>query len=348
MIGISRVSVQSAVSTKRRRPAHARPRASARRKVVGLVVVALAVALLATGFWADHSLVASDGHSLVASGGGMPAPAGYTNQQLIFDDQFSGTSLDTTKWNTYMGAQGSIWNDFGRFSSPYSGLTPPSQGGSGTDAEMYAPSQVSVDNGVTLTAQRNTSGPTAQYANPSEGGFATWLSGVLTTEGKFDLPATGWYVQAKIKMPDMTQGMWPGLWFLPSQSRTPFNEIDLVQGGFTGEVPVNEAPLGAAYFPTGKSKPVGQTIPNVGFDATADYHTYGIKWSPGDSIKGFVDGRLVWTLTQAQVPGGIVAQPYEIILNLAVATASDSSFRTVPTATSPGGSMKIAEVQAYS
>src|SRR6516164_1480106 len=37
--------------------------------------------------------------------GVMSAPAGYTSQQMIFDDQFSGTTLDTTKWNTYLGAE---------------------------------------------------------------------------------------------------------------------------------------------------------------------------------------------------------------------------------------------------
>ncbi|MGO9853501.1 MAG: hypothetical protein ACLPYY_00445, partial [Acidimicrobiales bacterium] len=40
--------------------------------------------------------------------GVMPAPPGYTARQLIFDDRFSGTGLDTTKWNTYLGAQGSV------------------------------------------------------------------------------------------------------------------------------------------------------------------------------------------------------------------------------------------------
>jgi len=61
-----------------------------------------------------------------------------------------------------------------------------------------------------------------------------------------------------------------------------------------------------------------------------------------------VDGNLVWSLSNAQVPGGIVAEPYEIVLNLQVATASDSSWHTLPTATSPGGSMEVAEIQAYS
>jgi Glycosyl hydrolases family 16 len=280
--------------------------------------------------WPSHSLVASGGD------GGMSAPAGYTSQQMIFDDQFSGTSLDTNKWNTYLGAQGIVWDDHGRLPPPYSAPNTPVT----NEQAMYGPTQVSVNNGLTLTAQRNKNADASTYP---------WISGAVTTEGKFSLPSTGWYVQAKIKVPDMTHGMWPSMWFLPSQSGTPFNEIDFVQGGFIeGEGPVNQSPLGTGYFPTGRSNPVGETVPNLGFDATAGYHNYGVQWKPGVGIYGFVDGKLVWTVTQAQVPGGIVAQPYEMILNLQVATASDSGWHTVPTATSPSGSMEIAEVQGYS
>ena len=57
---------------------------------------------------------------------------------------------------------------------------------------------------------------------------------------------------------------------------------------------------------------------------------------------------LVWSLPNAAVPGGIVAEPDEIILDLQVAAASDATWHTLPTATSPGGSMEVTEVQAYS
>ena len=66
------------------------------------------------------------GYWFVASYAGMSPPAGYTTQQMIFDDQFSGTSLDTTKWNTYLGAQGIAWNNYGRIAMPYSGPNTPS------------------------------------------------------------------------------------------------------------------------------------------------------------------------------------------------------------------------------
>jgi beta-glucanase (GH16 family) len=267
--------------------------------------------------------------------GGLSAPAGYTSQQLIFDDQFSGTSLDATKWNTYLGAQGSAWDNNGSLPAPYSGPNVP---GAGTDLEMFGPSQVGVDNGLTLTAQRNT--------NPYSGAYP-WISGVVTTEGKFSLPTTGWYVQARIKVPDMTQGLWPSMWFLPA-GPGPSNEIDFVQGGFYGGPGnVDDAPVGAGYFDSAGNN-VNEAVPDVGFDASAGYHTYGIQWTPGVGIDEYVDGNLVWTVTESEVPGGIVAQAYEIILDLQVAANADAGWRTVTTATSPGGSMDVAEVQAYS
>ena len=277
--------------------------------------------------------------------GGMPPPAGYTAQQLIFDDRFSGTDLEPTNWNTYLGAQGNVWNNDGNFASPYSGPNSPANNGPATDAEMYAPNQINVNEGLTLTAVRNTSGPTAQYADASSG-FATWVSGAVTS--KFSLPTTGWYVQARIKMPDMTQGLWPGMWFLPSGSG-PFNEIDSVQGGFTpcGGATENYCPLDTGYFDTAGND-IDEAIPNVGFDATAGYHTYGVQWAPSVGINEYVDGNLIWSVSQSQVPGGIVAQAYEIILDLQVAANADAGWHTVTTATSPGGSMDVAEVQAYS
>ncbi len=82
----------------------------------------LALALLGIGIWAYQSLSGLRR----GRGGACQHHAGYTTQQMIFDDQFSGTSLDTAKWNTYLGAQGIVWNDRGRLPSPYSG---PNTGG---------------------------------------------------------------------------------------------------------------------------------------------------------------------------------------------------------------------------
>ena len=88
---------------------------------------------------------------------------------------------------------------------------------------MFGPSQVSVDKGLTLTAQRNDN----QYASTYP-----WISGVVTTEGKFSLPSGGWYVQVLAQMPDQSQGMWPAIWFFPGVAGSPVNEFDGYEGGW--------------------------------------------------------------------------------------------------------------------
>ena len=206
----------------------------------------------------------------------MAAPAGYTQQQLIFDDAFAGTSLDGSKWNTYLGAQGTRWDNHGFLPAPYSGPNTPLV----NNEAMFGPSQVSVDNGLTLTATPDTN----QYSN-----IYPWISGVVTTDGKFSLPATGWYVQVRAKMPDQTQGMWPAIWFLPPTGGTPYNELDGYEGGWAGSDP--NMIMHTDYFANEGQQ---QEYLNVGTDVTAGFNTYGFQLIPGQSVTAYFDGRQVW------------------------------------------------------
>jgi len=267
--------------------------------------------------------------------GAMAPPAGYSAQQLIFDDRFSGTSLDTTKWTTLLGAEGAVWNDEGVLPFPYSGGNDTAHGGDGFDLAMYGPAQVAVDNGLTLTAQRNTN----QWAS-----IYPWISGVVTTEGKFTLPTSGWYVQVKAKMPNMTGGMWPSIWFMPAVAGTSVNELDGYEGGFIWYGPPNQA-VHSTYFPT-SSEGLGNTV-KVSAGLAAGFHVYGIQWEPGVSITIYLDGTQVWQLTEAEA-GSIPAEPYEIILQLETASAKTLYWHTVTNSNTPTSSMHVAEVQAYS
>ena len=241
-------------------------------------IVGMAATPDGRGYW----LVASDGgiftYGGISTDAGMPPPLGYTSRQMIFDDQFLGTSLDTTKWNTFIGAQGIVWNNNGNLPLPYS-----APNASNTfESAMFGPSQVSVNNGLTLTAQRNAN----QYA-----GTWPWISGVVTTEGKFSLPTSGWYVQVKVKMPDQSKGMWPAIWFLPGASGTPLNEFDGDEGGApvadTNQVGVSN------YFANQGER---DSLWNTHVDVTAGYHIYGFQFIPGHSITVFFDGTQVWQL----------------------------------------------------
>ena len=265
------------------------------------------------------------------SSGGMPPPPGYTSRQLIFDDQFSGTSLDTTKWTTSLGAQGIVWNDHGSLPSPYSGTNMPGA----NNIAMFGPSQVSVDNGLTLKAQRNTN----QYA-----GTYPWISGVVTTEGKFSLPSGGWYVQVKAKMADTSTGMWPAIWFMPDTATSPTVEIDGHEGGVTGSgFPINDVGHSNYFAHSGTVS----SFWNAGADMSAGYHIFGSEFIPGVSVKCYFDGVQVFQVL-ASSGVTITAGTYEIILELEVAGQQASPWHTVTTGTTSLASMDVAEVQAYS
>jgi hypothetical protein len=261
---------------------------------------------------------------------GLSPPPGYTNQQQIFDDQFSGTKLDSAKWNTYLGDSGGIWDNLGQLPLPFSG---PNSSGARDEAAMFGPSQVSVNNGLTLTARRNTN----RYA-----GTYPWISGVVTTEGKFSLPTSGWYVQVKAEMPDQSQGMWPGIWFLPGTAGTPVNELDGYEGGLLGADP--DELMHSDYFADQGQQ---QSLYSVGTDVSAGYHVYGFQFIPGQSITAFFDGKQMWQVSAANGIT-ITGEPYEIILELQVAMQDTSGWHTVMTAATPPAAMSVAEVQAYS
>jgi hypothetical protein len=267
--------------------------------------------------------------SAPAPAGAMAAPAGYGAGQMIFDDQFQGTSLDTSKWTTYLGAEGQRWDNKGNLPSPYSGPNTPVT----DEGAMFSPSQVNVNNGLTLNAARNTN----QYASSYP-----WLSGVISTANKFTLPTSGWYVQVKAKMGDQSQGMWPAIWFLCGTSCPSDNEFDGFEGGWTGSSP-NDI-MHSDYF---ASQGQQQQAYNVGSDVSSSWHTYGFEFLPGKSITAYFDGKQVWQVN-ASNGVSITGEPYEIILELQEATNQTSGWHTTTNGSTPGTSMQVSEVQAYS
>jgi Glycosyl hydrolases family 16 len=260
-------------------------------------------------------------------GGQMSPPPGFSTK--IFDDQFTGTTLDTSKWVTFLGAEGIRWDDKGLLPSPYSGPNTPGN----ANMAMFGPSQVTVNNGLSLTAQRNTNKFSTTFP---------WISGVVTTEGKLSMPTdSSWYVQVKAKMPDTSQGMFPAIWFQPGVSGTAVNELDGYEGGFAASQP--NFTMHSDFFADQGQQ---QSAYNVGTDLTTAYHVYGIQFIPGQSITVFLDGRQVW---QVLASSGITikAEPYEILINLQVAADQDSSWHTITNANTPTSTMSVAEVQAY-
>ncbi len=262
----------------------------------------------------------------------LSPPAGFSSSDLVFQDDFSGTTLDSA-WHTYItsnAASGWPWNDNGS-----GGSTP----GGPYEADYDMPSQVSQSNGqLNLTAIK-------QPISGINGGTTQtfpYTSGAVSSYGKFEF--NGGYLQVSMKAPS-GGGAWPALWLLPGQGAGSSGdnfEIDMQEGGFTGSGPANQNFSWHLHTPAGT---VGGVV-DSGVDLTAGFHTYGIDWDPGKSITWYLDGKQMAQVTSAQVP--IPDQPMELIMNNGVANSSAADWHTAMDGQTPSSmQMQVDSVQLY-
>jgi beta-glucanase (GH16 family) len=245
----------------------------------------------------------------------MTPPAGYTSAQLILNDAFGGSTLNTAVWRTFIS---DAISGFTPWNSNGSGGSGPGPGG--YNAEYFEPSAVVVNNGLSLRATRGS----------SQAGY-TWTSGVVTTQGHFAL-ARG-YVQVKAWMPNTSTGMWPGIWFMGNAAELP--EMDLFEGGYT---PNPLSSFASNVHVSGVSPQVAQP----GKDLATGWHIYGIDYEPGSSVTMYLDGAQVARYT-TNVPTG----PYFLLIDLEVAQNTNYWHTTVKSWTANPSVMRIAQVQAY-
>jgi beta-glucanase (GH16 family) len=258
----------------------------------------------------------------------MAPPAGYSAGQLIFDDKFSGTSLNTAHWNTFMSGQGdATWNPDG---------LPAGDSAPGTyfHQNYFSPSQVTVNNGLTLTMVSDTKYSSLGYR---------YRSGVVTTAGRFTLRSG--YVQIKAKMPDVSTGGWPAIWFIDPSSGGGSPEIDLQEGGSIPEraglpdgTPENNIFVSTYHTPSGSETGFSYATPKP---MNAGFNNYEMQYIPGRSIKTYFNGRLVGSWTR-----NISTTPYEIVIWNTQASANASSFHTTGEPRNPSR-LSVAEVRAY-
>ena len=261
----------------------------------------------------------------------LPAPAGFTASNLVFSDNFSGGSLNASSWNTYMAS-----SQYGVWFPNVSGGSALARPGS-YNSEYDMPSQVSVNNGLTLTAVR-------QSITTANGTYPV-TSGVVTTYGNMEFD--GGYLQISMKEPG-GDGSWPSLWMLPGKSAGNASdnfEIDIQEGGMTdGSANPNDV-LAYHLHNWGGGGTFGGVV-NTGVDLTAGYNTYAINWVPGKSITWYLNGQAVAEITSAQAP--IPNEPMELIMSNEVASSSASGWHTTLDSSTPQSMpMQIGDVQLY-
>jgi len=204
--------------------------------------------------------------------------------KLTFDDEFSGTSLDTAKWST--GWYGS-------------GITPPLDS---AEQDCYDPAQVSEGGGtlgLTLIRKSEDCGVSDQ----------AYTTGVVTTRGKFNF--TYGFIEARVWLPAVpgnpsAAANWPDVW-ADGQSWPEDGEIDIAEGLGGG---------GCAHF-NGPDNPIGVGAGGPTQTGCPDgtyaggWHVFGADWEPG-IVTYYYDGADIGSVTS-----GITSAPMFLILSYA-------------------------------
>ena len=205
-----------------------------------------------------------------ALGGALPDERGalvldpdeYT---LVFSDEFRGLSLDGTRWNTALpwGPDVTI-NDERQYYADVLGPDPVERSPFSFDGESLA-----------ISATEVSAAPDTPEAQRAAANGSTWLSGVLTTAGKFDF--TYGYAEARIDLPE-GQGIWPAIWMLGAEPVDLRPQLYVMErdGGRPDSVFHNYEYVDA----DGNLRSPGQ------FEVTEEglsdgFHTVGVAWSPG-------------------------------------------------------------------
>ncbi|MGN6397739.1 MAG: family 16 glycosylhydrolase [Mucilaginibacter sp.] len=218
-----------------------------------------------------------------------------TTWQLVWSDEFNGTSVDGSKWNIDNGNPGV-----------------------NNEREYYQSSNVSVSGGnLVITAK-----------NQSVGG-QPFTSGKLETFNKFT--TTYGRIEARIKLPAF-QGSWPAFWMLGANINDPgvgwpnCGEIDIME-----QVNTSSTILGTMHWNGGSGHvQYGSSTTTT----PTDYHIYAVEWDT-NSIRWYVDNTLYVTGNiQDNINNtGAFHNPFYIILNLAV--GGDLPGQTVNTGALP-------------
>ena len=204
-------------------------------------------------------------------------PLGQAFQwSLVFEDVFSGSSVDTAKWSPYI--NWGITNNGG-----FENLS---------NLEWYFPANRTVANGV-LRIQARKENTVTSY------GTYNYTSGLVTTDRETDttsIPAKFdflyGYVEIRAKIPG-GRGLWPAFWMLPSDHSTS-EEIDIME--ILGDHP--EINYMTYHWGTHQSFGGSWTISNADF--SQGYHTYAVDWSP-DALVWSIDGVERQRITDASI-----------------------------------------------
>ncbi len=211
--------------------------------------------------------------------------------QLVWSDEFTGTSLDLNKWQPQIGDGCDI------------GLC----GWGNNELQYYQAANATVSGGTLKITAKKERVRAKQYtsARLRTLNLGDW------TYGRFE---------ARIKLP-AGQGLWPAFWMLPT---------DEVYGGWpqSGEIDILEVKgqstsviYGTIHFgdPYPNNRNSGSELLNVAAPFSDAFHVYAIEWEPNE-IRWYLDDKLFGRKTPSDLRGRPwpFDQRFHLLMNMAV------------------------------
>ncbi|HEY0765948.1 MAG TPA: glycoside hydrolase family 16 protein [Pyrinomonadaceae bacterium] len=213
------------------------------------------------------------------------APPGFSN--LVWSDEFNGSTISSANWGFDLGGGGWGNNELENYTS--------------------RTENARISNGMLIIEARR-----------ENFGGSAYTSARMKTQGKQSFGINTW-VEARIRAPQ-GQGVWPAFWMLGNSISTvgwpSCGEIDIMeiqgQNPFRNFGTIHWADAGGNHVSFGG-------IYNSSTSLSAGFHTYAISRT-GSSIKWYVD-RIQYA--EANISGGINStsefqSPFFILLNVAV------------------------------
>jgi beta-glucanase (GH16 family) len=216
------------------------------------------------------------------------------NWSLLFQDEFDGTTLDSSKWvSCYL----YHWANVGCYKT------------NGTSASWYMPDDVLVGDGMLkLRAQQRT-------VTGSDGQTYAYSSGLISSGKDTYDPSIEprfaflyGYVEMRAKVP-AGEGLWSAFWMLQADGQWPW-EIDMLES--LGHQP--DTAFMTVHYPMANWDDEVDNSVYSGPDLSADFHTYAVEWAP-DKIVWYIDGV---ERKRFSDPAHIPSAPMYIMANLAV------------------------------
>jgi len=243
-----------------------------------LLVAAVLVIVAAAVTWALQESSSTSPAVRTAMPVGVPG-----NWTLKFDDEFTGSSLNTAKWST--GWYGS-------------GITPPVNK---EEDDCYDPAQVS-EGGGALNLSLIRKSENCGIDDP------LYAGGLVSTQGKFSF-SYGFY-EARVWLPGETGdpssvANWPAVW-ADGKTWPQDGEIDVAEG-IAGRMCAHFH--NAAHSSEGLSAGSGSGCPSGTY--TNGWHTFAANWEPG-IITYYYDGVDIGSVTS-----GVTSAPMFLVLDYA-------------------------------